>query len=161
MQHAVCWVPPVCNNACNRRSIKTSPGFKRAGLNLELAPVPYTMGYKNFVRSNPKSDLFPVERFHHIEFWCVTCACDAAAGSRVTSRCLITLSNNSFSTLFYHRAEGTLAFFFLVCVGQVLRARVGILFYSYSHIPSNRVSSPRVRTSAGAGTRRTRRGDSP
>ncbi|KAL2938789.1 4-hydroxyphenylpyruvate dioxygenase [Bienertia sinuspersici] len=27
------------------------------------------VGYSNFVRINPKSDLFPVKRFHHIEFW--------------------------------------------------------------------------------------------
>lgn len=25
---------------------------------------------KNFTRANPKSDLFPVQRFHHVEFWC-------------------------------------------------------------------------------------------
>jgi len=27
-------------------------------------------GSKSFVRSNPMSDLFRVDRFHHIEFWC-------------------------------------------------------------------------------------------
>ncbi len=27
-------------------------------------------GAKGFVRSNPMSDLFEVDRFHHIEFWC-------------------------------------------------------------------------------------------
>ncbi|TKY57198.1 4-hydroxyphenylpyruvate dioxygenase [Spatholobus suberectus] len=28
------------------------------------------VGFKNFVRTNPKSDRFQVNRFHHIEFWC-------------------------------------------------------------------------------------------
>ncbi|KAL2630101.1 hypothetical protein R1flu_014787 [Riccia fluitans] len=28
------------------------------------------VGYENFVRKNPLSDLFEVEKFHHIEFWC-------------------------------------------------------------------------------------------
>ncbi|XP_050903841.1 4-hydroxyphenylpyruvate dioxygenase [Lathyrus oleraceus] len=28
------------------------------------------VGYKNFVRTNPKSDRFKVKRFHHVEFWC-------------------------------------------------------------------------------------------
>ncbi|KAJ7965052.1 4-hydroxyphenylpyruvate dioxygenase [Quillaja saponaria] len=27
-------------------------------------------GFKNFVRTNPRSDRFTVKRFHHIEFWC-------------------------------------------------------------------------------------------
>ncbi|KAL1307645.1 hypothetical protein HN51_049545 [Arachis hypogaea] len=28
------------------------------------------VGFKNFVRTNPKSDRFKVIRFHHVEFWC-------------------------------------------------------------------------------------------
>ncbi|XP_051152022.1 4-hydroxyphenylpyruvate dioxygenase [Andrographis paniculata] len=28
------------------------------------------VGFKNFVRKNPKSDRFSVRHFHHIEFWC-------------------------------------------------------------------------------------------
>ncbi|OWM73274.1 hypothetical protein CDL15_Pgr001388 [Punica granatum] len=28
------------------------------------------VGYKNFVRVNPRSDRFRVVRFHHVEFWC-------------------------------------------------------------------------------------------
>lgn len=28
------------------------------------------VGFKNFVRTNPKSDRFQVKRFHHVEFWC-------------------------------------------------------------------------------------------
>ncbi|XP_073144850.1 4-hydroxyphenylpyruvate dioxygenase [Henckelia pumila] len=28
------------------------------------------VGFKNFQRSNPKSDHFPVKSFHHVEFWC-------------------------------------------------------------------------------------------
>ncbi|KAL3633793.1 4-hydroxyphenylpyruvate dioxygenase [Castilleja foliolosa] len=28
------------------------------------------VGFKSFVRTNPRSDTFPVHRFHHIEFWC-------------------------------------------------------------------------------------------
>jgi 4-hydroxyphenylpyruvate dioxygenase len=28
------------------------------------------VGFDNFVRSNPMSDLFEVDRFHHVEFWC-------------------------------------------------------------------------------------------
>jgi 4-hydroxyphenylpyruvate dioxygenase len=27
-------------------------------------------GYNNFKRHNPRSDKFPVYRFHHVEFWC-------------------------------------------------------------------------------------------
>ena len=29
------------------------------------------VGAKNFKRHNPKSDRFPLHRFHHVEFWCV------------------------------------------------------------------------------------------
>ncbi|KAJ4821452.1 4-hydroxyphenylpyruvate dioxygenase [Rhynchospora pubera] len=36
------------------------------------------VGHKNFVRSNPRSDRFPVLGFHHIEFW--TSDASAAAG---------------------------------------------------------------------------------
>ncbi|KAF3776358.1 4-hydroxyphenylpyruvate dioxygenase [Nymphaea thermarum] len=28
------------------------------------------VGFKNFVRTNPRSDRFAVKRFHHVEFWC-------------------------------------------------------------------------------------------
>ncbi|CAN6476149.1 unnamed protein product [Victoria cruziana] len=28
------------------------------------------VGFKNFVRTNPRSDRFAVRRFHHIDFWC-------------------------------------------------------------------------------------------
>lgn len=28
------------------------------------------VGFSKFVRTNPKSDLFRVKRFHHLEFWC-------------------------------------------------------------------------------------------
>ncbi|XP_076887220.1 4-hydroxyphenylpyruvate dioxygenase-like [Bidens hawaiensis] len=28
------------------------------------------VGFKNFIRTNPKSDKFTVKRFHHVEFWC-------------------------------------------------------------------------------------------
>ncbi|KAK6116324.1 hypothetical protein DH2020_049951 [Rehmannia glutinosa] len=28
------------------------------------------VGFRNFVRTNPKSDNFAVHKFHHIEFWC-------------------------------------------------------------------------------------------
>ncbi|XP_077244473.1 4-hydroxyphenylpyruvate dioxygenase [Tasmannia lanceolata] len=42
-----------------------APGFK-------------LVGYSRFVRTNPKSDRFPVHRFHHIEFWC-TDAINAAS----------------------------------------------------------------------------------
>ncbi|XP_010688905.2 4-hydroxyphenylpyruvate dioxygenase [Beta vulgaris subsp. vulgaris] len=42
-----------------------------------LNPQPQTspsqfklVGYSNFIRVNPLSDLFPVKRFHHVEFWC-------------------------------------------------------------------------------------------
>ncbi|KAJ6831017.1 putative 4-hydroxyphenylpyruvate dioxygenase [Iris pallida] len=28
------------------------------------------VGYSKFVRSNPRSDRFPVHSFHHVEFWC-------------------------------------------------------------------------------------------
>ncbi|WJX59340.1 4-hydroxyphenylpyruvate dioxygenase [Trifolium repens] len=28
------------------------------------------VGFKNFVRTNPKSDRFKIKRFHHVEFWC-------------------------------------------------------------------------------------------
>ncbi|KAK3006045.1 hypothetical protein RJ639_017335 [Escallonia herrerae] len=35
-----------------------------------LAPSFKLVGYDNFVRTNPRSDRFPVRRFHHVEFWC-------------------------------------------------------------------------------------------
>jgi len=29
------------------------------------------VGYHNFVRNNPKSDRFEIERFHHLEYYCL------------------------------------------------------------------------------------------
>lgn len=28
------------------------------------------VGFESFTRSNPMSDKFDVQRFHHVEFWC-------------------------------------------------------------------------------------------
>ncbi|WCJ26622.1 4-hydroxyphenylpyruvate dioxygenase [Euphorbia peplus] len=28
------------------------------------------VGFSNFIRINPRSDRFPIKKFHHIEFWC-------------------------------------------------------------------------------------------
>jgi len=28
------------------------------------------VGHSNFVRDNPRSDKFAVQKFHHVEFWC-------------------------------------------------------------------------------------------
>jgi 4-hydroxyphenylpyruvate dioxygenase len=28
------------------------------------------VGFSNFVKTNSRSDLFKVNRFHHVEFWC-------------------------------------------------------------------------------------------
>jgi 4-hydroxyphenylpyruvate dioxygenase len=36
----------------------------------DAAPKVQLVGHKNFVRSNPRSDRFPVHKFHHVEFWC-------------------------------------------------------------------------------------------
>lgn len=33
-------------------------------------PIRKLVGYHNFVRNNPRSDKFEIEKFHHIEFWC-------------------------------------------------------------------------------------------
>lgn len=45
----------------------------------ETSPLPKRhklVGYKNFKRSNPKTDNFRLHRFHHIEFWYVrVCFC--------------------------------------------------------------------------------------
>lgn len=50
----------------------------RLGMGLEKAPEEGSgigalrlVGCERFVRQNPKTDRFPVQRFHHIEFWYV------------------------------------------------------------------------------------------
>jgi hypothetical protein len=50
----------------------------RLGMGLEKAPEESSgigalrlVGCERFVRQNPKTDRFPVQRFHHIEFWYV------------------------------------------------------------------------------------------
>ncbi|EFJ46247.1 4-hydroxyphenylpyruvate dioxygenase [Volvox carteri f. nagariensis] len=40
----------------------STPGGREGGVKL--------VGYHNFVRHNPRSDKFAVQKFHHIEFWC-------------------------------------------------------------------------------------------
>ena len=50
------------------------------------------VGFKNFVRHNPRSDKFGVHRFHHVEFWvgdatnaykrCVFCVVVVVCGAR-------------------------------------------------------------------------------
>lgn len=36
----------------------------------DSGPKIQLVGYKNFVRHNPKSDKFTIHKFHHVEFWC-------------------------------------------------------------------------------------------
>ncbi|CAI9090030.1 OLC1v1024713C1 [Oldenlandia corymbosa var. corymbosa] len=48
---------PAANTAGAGHAQDSSAGFK-------------LVGFKNFIRANPKSDLFEVKRFHHVEFWC-------------------------------------------------------------------------------------------
>ncbi|KAK0589450.1 hypothetical protein LWI29_014504 [Acer saccharum] len=35
------------------------------------SPAFKLVGFRNFVRHNPKSDRFRVKKFHHVEFWCM------------------------------------------------------------------------------------------
>ncbi|KAG4964446.1 4-hydroxyphenylpyruvate dioxygenase [Glycine max] len=65
-QHHTTPMPiPMCNEIQAQAQAQAQPGFK-------------LVGFKNFVRTNPKSDRFQVNRFHHIEFWCT----DATNASR-------------------------------------------------------------------------------
>ena len=47
------------------------------------------VGCKNFVRNNPKSDLFTMRKFHHVEFWCA--ATTAATTTTTTTRLIFIL----------------------------------------------------------------------
>ena len=35
-----------------------------------VKPKVKLVGHEKFQRHNPRSDKFPVHRFHHVEFWC-------------------------------------------------------------------------------------------
>ncbi|XP_047148695.1 4-hydroxyphenylpyruvate dioxygenase [Vigna umbellata] len=59
-------------------AITPQPYSNTMGNKTELQSDFKLVGFKNFVRTNPKSDRFQVNRFHHIEFWC-TDATNAAS----------------------------------------------------------------------------------
>ncbi|KAG9132196.1 hypothetical protein Leryth_017053 [Lithospermum erythrorhizon] len=73
------------------------------------------VGYKNFVRTNPRSDLFNVKRFHHIEFWCgdainVACRFSWGLGMPIVSKSDLSTGNSVHAS--YLLRSGELKFVF-------------------------------------------------
>lgn len=58
--------------SCVALSVTDSDGDDDDGRNPNPNPsrTMRLVGFERFVRSNPKTDRFNVQRFHHIEFWC-------------------------------------------------------------------------------------------
>ncbi|PRQ52130.1 putative 4-hydroxyphenylpyruvate dioxygenase [Rosa chinensis] len=73
------------------------------------------VGFSNFVRSNPRSDRFEVNRFHHIEYWC-TDATNAALrfswglGMPMVAKSDLSTGNQSHAS--YLLRSGDLSFLF-------------------------------------------------
>ncbi|XP_054798014.1 4-hydroxyphenylpyruvate dioxygenase-like [Prosopis cineraria] len=73
------------------------------------------VGFKNFVRSNPKSDRFKVKRFHHVEFWCSDATNTARRFSWGLGMPLVAksdLSTGNFTHASYLIRSGDLSFVF-------------------------------------------------
>ncbi|KAL2316827.1 hypothetical protein Fmac_030703 [Flemingia macrophylla] len=68
------------------------------------------VGFKNFVRRNPKSDLFEVKRFHHIEFWCTdatnaACRFSWALGMPIVAKSDLSTGNHIHASYLLRSAD--------------------------------------------------------
>nr|BAH10638.1 4-hydroxyphenylpyruvate dioxygenase [Hevea brasiliensis] len=80
----------------------SAPGFK-------------LLGFSNFVRTNPRSDLFKVKRFHHVEFWCTDAtntACRFSWGLGMPFVAKSDLSTGNVTHASYLLRSGDLSFLF-------------------------------------------------
>ncbi|KAI5648203.1 hypothetical protein M9H77_34208 [Catharanthus roseus] len=82
------------------------------------------VGFKNFIRTNPTSDLFTVKRFHHVEFWCAMPQIplsDLSTGNSVHASYLLRSGDLNFlftapysSAISYPCSASVLLFLFLI-----------------------------------------------
>ncbi|KAK9924138.1 hypothetical protein M0R45_032525 [Rubus argutus] len=73
------------------------------------------VGFSNFVRTNPRSDRFNVNRFHHIEFWCTdatNCALRFSWGLGMPMVAKSDLSTGNQTHASYLLRSGDLSFLF-------------------------------------------------
>ncbi|CAK9325353.1 unnamed protein product [Citrullus colocynthis] len=96
-------------------------------------------GFKNFVRTNPKSDRFKVKRFHHIEFWC-TDATNAARrfswglGMPIVAKSDLSTGNMTHAS--YLLRSGQLCFLFTAPYSPSIAAAENLTPASTASIPS-------------------------
>lgn len=96
-------------------------------------------GFKNFVRTNPKSDRFKVKRFHHIEYWC-TDATNAARrfswglGMPIVAKSDLSTGNMTHGS--YLLRSGQLCFLFTAPYSPSIAAGENLSPASTASIPS-------------------------
>nr|GMC48589.1 4-hydroxyphenylpyruvate dioxygenase [Ipomoea batatas]GMD38555.1 4-hydroxyphenylpyruvate dioxygenase [Ipomoea batatas] len=75
------------------------------------------VGFKDFVRVNPKSDHFAVKRFHHVEFWCGDATNTArrfswALGMPIAAKSDLSTGNSAHASYLLRACGGELQFLF-------------------------------------------------
>ncbi|MCD9561068.1 4-hydroxyphenylpyruvate dioxygenase [Datura stramonium] len=111
------------------------------------------VGFKNFVRRNPRSDLFPVKRFHHVEFWCGDATNTArrfswGLGMPIAAKSDLSTGNSAHASYLLRSASAQLHFLFTAPYSPAISNP------SSSAIPTFSVSSHRSFTAThGLGVR--------
>lgn len=96
-------------------------------------------GFKNFVRTNPKSDRFKVKRFHHIEFWCTDATNTARRFSWGLGMPIVAksdLSTGNMTHASYLLRSGQLCFLFTAPYSPSIAAAENLTPASTASIPS-------------------------
>lgn len=92
------------SSSANHHSTPENGGFK-------------LVGFKDFVRVNPKSDHFAVKRFHHVEFWCGDATNTArrfswGLGMPIAAKSDLSTGNYAHASYLLRSAGGELQFLF-------------------------------------------------
>ncbi|OIT01325.1 PREDICTED: 4-hydroxyphenylpyruvate dioxygenase [Nicotiana attenuata] len=75
------------------------------------------VGFKNFIRTNPRSDFFSVKSFHHIEFWCGDATNTArrfswSLGMPIAAKSDLSTGNSVHASYLLRPVSGSLQFLF-------------------------------------------------
>lgn len=97
------------------------------------------VGFSNFVQSNPQSDLFPIRRFHRIEFWCTdatnnSCRFSWGLGMPVVAKSDLSTGNATHAS--YLCCSGDLCFLFTAPYSPFVATSNGLDPSSIASLPS-------------------------
>ncbi|KAL3754868.1 hypothetical protein ACJRO7_002032 [Eucalyptus globulus] len=97
------------------------------------------VGFSNFVQSNPQSDLFPIRRFHRIEFWCTdatnnSCRFSWGLGMPVVAKSDLSTGNATHAS--YLCRSGDLCFLFTAPYSPFVATSNGLDPSSMASLPS-------------------------